>query len=123
MSTILYLKLDETNDPNFDLSAVLEDLEAVQQAILTRLLLFQGEWFENLDEGLPLFQKIVGYKNQQAAALAITARVIGTPFVSGVKDVSVSNTNRQLSYAATAQTVFGQAQVTATPGAAAVIGS
>ena len=44
-SSILYLRLDANYDPIFDPDAELSDLQAVAQAIRTRLLLFMGEWW------------------------------------------------------------------------------
>ena len=128
MATILYLRLDEEYDPVFDPNSALEDLQAVDQAINTRLLFLQGEWFENLDDGTPLFQQILGVTkqadNQTLAALALTQRIAGTPFVSGVQNVVATvNAKRQLSYSAIAQTVFGPVQTTFSPGAAASLGS
>ena len=41
-------------------SDFLVDIEAVPQAIQTKLNLFQGEWWEDLSEGLPYYQDIAG---------------------------------------------------------------
>ena len=46
---ILYIRLDENYEPDFASSkaGLITDIEAVAQAILTRLRLLQGEWWEN----------------------------------------------------------------------------
>jgi hypothetical protein len=126
MSNIVYLRnAPGTNDMSWDINAQLSDLQAVQQAIYTRLFLLQGEWWSDISAGLPLFQQILGYRqskgNQQAASLAITARITGTPYVSSVTNIVVifNRTNRQLTYTATVQTAFGTVTINFTPGAAA----
>ena len=120
MATILYLRLDAANDPVFDPNVALEDLQAVDQAIKTGLLLFEGEWFEDANVGLPLFQQILGVVkrsgNQDLATLAIIAQISKTPFVSGVINAqSQVSPNRNLNFSATAQTVFGTTPVNFTP--------
>jgi hypothetical protein len=112
--TILYLKLDARYDPLFDPTTELSDLDAVAQAIQTRLLLFEGEWWENLLEGTPLFQQILGYRRQTGtgqdlATTALTTRIMGTPYVSAVTNVQVqfNPTTRSFNYAATVYTSFG----------------
>lgn len=128
MAIILYLRLDETNDPVFDPNAVLEDLDAVTQAIDTRLKLLQGEWWENLNEGLPLFQQILGVSrkkgSQDLASLSIIARIKGTPFVSSVVNVNSSlDATRKLNFSAVAQTSFGSVPVVFNPGSSASLGA
>jgi hypothetical protein len=129
MSTISYLRLDAEYDPVFDPASALTDLQAVEQAIKTRILLFEGEWWENLSEGTPMFQQILGQRATptalQAMALALTARISGTPYVSSVQDVTVSfnAASRALSYQATVQTAFGTVQVSNEPGDSASLGN
>ncbi len=125
-AVIVYLRnAPGTNDMSWDINAELTNLQAVEQAIYTRLFLLQGEWWEDLTNGLPLFQQILGYRkskgNQQAASLAITARIRGTPYVSSVTNIVVTfnPTNRLLTYVATVQTAFGTVTINFTPGAAA----
>lgn len=125
MSSILYLRLDNSWDLIWDPVAQLSDIEAVAQAIKTRILLFQQEWWENLKDGTPMFQEILGYRKtagaQQLATMALTQRILGTPYVTAVENVSVSfnPVTRSFIYSATAQTSFGQVTVTNAPGAAA----
>ena len=51
MVSIQYLRLDPVNDAIFAAQSSLTDLDAVAQAILTRLKLFQGEWWETFSSG------------------------------------------------------------------------
>lgn len=127
MSSITYLKLDAQNDPIFDPQASLVDIYAVQQAIKTRILLFQGEWWENLNEGTPMFQSIMGRRatpsGQQVMSSAFSARVSGTPYVAAVQDpeLTFDVITRALAYESTALTSFGPIPVVIAPGATAVI--
>lgn len=126
-ASILYLRLDANYDPIFDPDAELSDLDAVAQAIKTRLLLFEAEWWENLNEGTPMFQEIIGQRasanGQQIMAMALSSRIAGTPYVSGVEDVSVQfdESTRQLTYSCVAQTSFGSVPVTFSPGLSASV--
>lgn len=109
--TIQYLQLDAGYDPLFDTTANLTDLDAVTQAINTRLRLFLGEWWENLAIGLPVFQSILGSlgsaQNLTANQLTIQRNIEGAPYVTAVPNVSLDFTDGQLAVQYTAQTQFG----------------
>ena len=114
MPSILYLRLDASYDPLFDTASQLSDLLAVAQAIQTRLMLFQGEWWENLNEGTPMFQQILGYRRQTSAGQdlatsALVTRIMGTPYVTAVHNVQMSfnPTTRLYTFTATVYTSFG----------------
>jgi len=113
MSTITVRALDANGDPlqgngqnNF-----LSDVYAVAQIILTRLKLFQGEWWLNLNDGLPLFQSILGSsgssRNIEIITNLISSRISQTPYVTGIVSFEVTFTNRQLLYSGTISTQFG----------------
>lgn len=70
---------------------------AVAQAIGTRLKLLLGEWWEDRQDGLPLFQSILGRRgiedDLRAVDMLIRDRILGTPetrsiasFTSGIRD-------------------------------------
>ena len=129
MASITYLLLDANYDPVFDPGTALSDVYAVKQAILTRLNLFLGQWWENLNLGLPVFQVILG---QLASARGIAAmqaviqqNILGTPYVTGVINIDVEFVNGRLNYSATAQTAFGPITVAdnSVPGFSANLGS
>ena len=126
MSTISYTALDANYDPIFAAGTSLTDAAAVSQAILTRLKLFYGEWWENLNLGLPVFQSMLGQLGSQrglsAMQLAIQQCILGTPYVTAVTDVRTAFTNGQLKFTATAQTAFGPVTVQNVPGASASLG-
>lgn len=117
--TIQYLQLDQSYDPVFDPNANLTDTYAVAQAIKTRLKLFLGEWWENLNLGLPMFQSILGQlastQGLAAMTLAVTQNIEGAPYVTSVTGVDVKFADGALSISATAQTQFGPVTINTAP--------
>lgn len=117
--TIQYLQLDPSYDPVFDPTANLTNAYAVNQAILTRLRLFLGEWWENVTIGLPVFQAILGQLGSKqglaAMTLAVQQNIEGAPFVTSVVDVSVTFAHGRLSIVASAYTQFGPVAVNLAP--------
>jgi hypothetical protein len=112
----------------FDPGAALSGVQAVAQNVLTRLKLWRGEWWENLNLGLPMFQTILGQlaspKGLLAMQLAVQQVILGTPYVTGISSMNVqfNEGTAQLVITATVQTVFGQTSVTNQPGASASVG-
>jgi len=102
MSSISYLQLDSLNDPVFANGTSLTGAAAVQQAVLTRLNLFLGEWWENLNLGLPVFQVILGQlaspRGQAAMQLAIQQNIQGAPYVTSVGKVTTAFVNGQFKF-------------------------
>lgn len=84
-----YRTLDESGDYTLGKNIFLTDKEAVAQAILTRMKLLYAEWWEDTEDGLPLFEKILGVygteENKNAVDLIISERILGT---KGVKSIS-----------------------------------
>ena len=91
MSAIIYRKLDENGDYTFGRrNAFYFDTEAVAQAVITRLLHFKGEWWENLADGTPFFQEVAGHffsfaENPSRVDLIFSERILGT---QGVKEIT-----------------------------------
>jgi len=123
---ISYLALDAQNDPVFAPGTALTNGDAVAQIILTRLNLFMGEWWENLNLGLPVFQQMLGQLASQtglaAMRLSVQQLVAGVPYVTAVTSVSTSFKGGALQFTVTAQTAFGPVTVTNAPGAYAAVG-
>jgi hypothetical protein len=99
----------------------ISDLQAVAQIVLTRLRLFEGEWWAAQNDGLPLWQNILAAsasaRSQQQIELLISNRITGTPYVNGVSNVQVgyNSTSRAFTYYAVVQTQFGQLVVSNYP--------
>jgi hypothetical protein len=123
MSKITYRQLDRSYEPTYGQGQAnfLYDADAVAQAIQTRLLLFEGEWWENLADGLALWQRILGQgaslQDQQAIVLLIQQRILGTPYVTLVENVQFdwNSTTRSFQFYCVAQTQFGPVVVTNIP--------
>lgn len=123
MATIIYRRLDLNYEPMFGQGKAnfAVDVEAVAQAIQTRLLLFQGEWWESTLEGLPLFQKILGQPGNtqqlEKITLLIQQRILGTPFVVGINRIQTSfnSSTRRFVFYAEVNTQFGLIAVSNLP--------
>lgn len=125
-ATISIRQLDLNHDPIYGNgpAAFLTDIDAVAQIIQTRLLLFEGEWWADLGDGLPLFQSILGSNNGKKATVIsdlITAVITNTPYVNDVGAIITifDADTRQYTFACQVSTVFGTLTVQFQPGAAA----
>jgi hypothetical protein len=91
---------------------------AVSQAIKTNLLLLYGEWWESTDQGLPLFQNILGQpgtpENVQAIDLLVQGNISSTSGVLSIKNFVSSYSNRTYSITCTVETQYGDAIVQVT---------
>lgn len=99
---------------------LVDDPAAVAQAVLTRLQLWAGEWWLNLAEGTPWLQQILAHPpGGNVPDSAIRARILGTPFVTGLTDYAsfYDPTTRSFTVSAKVTTAFG-AVTSAPPGAA-----
>lgn len=111
MATILNRRLDENFEPTFGQGQqdFISDTEAVAQAIRTRLLLLQGEWWLDTTDGLPLWQQILGTRNNvQSINILIQDRILGTPQVKSITSMSgnLDHNTRAYSFTATVLTNF-----------------
>ncbi|MEK8128656.1 hypothetical protein WMW72_12135 [Paenibacillus filicis] len=91
-----------------------EGVEAVSQAIRTNLLLLKGEWWEDTEKGLPLFQNILGQagtpQHIQATDLLVQEVIRNTPGVTKINDFKSTYENRKYSLTCRVDTQFGEAQ-------------
>ena len=113
-----YRTLDEDGDYTFGRKKFLTGREAVAQAITTRLYLLYGEWWENLEDGLPLFEDILGaYGGNNARRIVdiiIGDRIRGTTDVTELLEyVSTFDTQTRVYEASCAvNTAYGIANLT-----------
>lgn len=129
MATISVRRLDANYEPVYGQGqlAFLTDLDAVAQIILTTVRLLEGEWWEDVTQGTPLFQTILGttagQKALQASSAALQARIESVPFVTSLSNVSASfsKTDRTFSFSCLVQTQFGTLQVSNAPGLSAAV--
>ena len=86
-----YRRLDSNGDYTIGRrDEMCEGTEAVAQAVKTRLLLLRGEWWENPDDGTPLFEKVFGQRLRtdeppDEIDLVFSQRINGT---QGVADIT-----------------------------------
>lgn len=110
-----YRRLDNEGDYTFGAGSadMLLDIEACAQAIKTRLWLLFGEWWEDLTDGLPLFQKVLAQHDINIASEAIRDRIIKTPHVTSIIYFSADwdNEQRQLAISCVVETDYGQLTV------------
>jgi hypothetical protein len=117
-----YRRLSPTGDyvfgqNNFDfISAV----DAVKQAIETRLKLLLNEWWEDQEDGLPFFEQIAGVfvtpEKQQAIDLIIRDRITGTLGVSRIIEFvsTFDSVNRKYTASCKVDTIYGEIQLEVT---------
>jgi hypothetical protein len=103
-----YRALDANGDYQIGVP-FLVDAPAVAQAILTRLKLWQGEWFLDVTEGTPYLQSILA-KSQNPDAY-LKQRILSTPNVQSILSYRSNITARAFSVSATVQTIYGPVSV------------
>ena len=97
-----YRKLTESGDYSFgnNKQDYITDKYAVAQAIKTKILLFYGEWWEDLGLGIPMFQSILGQTKpsliSNSLQLLVSERIKDVPFIRTVDIVNVSIYNRTI---------------------------
>jgi hypothetical protein len=106
---MIYRTLDANGDYVIGRTLV-DSPEAVAQAVKTRLLLWQGEWFLDITDGTPYMQGILGHNRNYD--FAIKARILNTPGVTEITSYSSGiSPNRALSVTCTINTAYGPATV------------
>ena len=105
-----YRAIDEDGDMVMrNGQAYIEDVEAVQQACATRLRLLIEEWWEDAEDGVPYWQKIIASRNIEEALRIIKKRIEGTSNVLTVvaMEHTWDNESRTLYIRAAVQSVYG----------------
>lgn len=105
-----YRKLSATGDYTFGQSQAnfyRDSPEAVAQAIRTRLLLIQGEWFLNVASGTPYRTQILGNNTRPLYDAAIRQVVLDTQGVVGIVKYASQLNGRQLNVQMTVNTIYG----------------
>ncbi len=117
-----YRMLDVNGDYSFGRGQqnITYGVYAVAQAIKTNLMLFQNEWWEDLENGLPIFQQIIGntgtMEHIDLVDSLIKKRITDTENVTSISDYT-SEFNREArsySFQCNVQTPFGNIVVAKT---------
>jgi hypothetical protein len=112
-----YRRIDLNGDYVFGGGAqnFLTDLDAIRQAVQTRLLLLYGEWWEDLTSGLPLFQSIINQFNvetvKNGAENLISKEILSVEGVQSVKNIEIDLKLRRFSYYAEIDTIYGETEI------------
>lgn len=103
-----------TNDWDWQMGHALADYlidspQTVEQAVLTRLKLFVGEWFNDTAEGTPWATDVLGKHTRTKYDPAIRRRILGTQGVTGITEYrsSYDGETRTLTISATVETIYG----------------
>ena len=111
-----YRKLTSTGDYSFGSGGndYADGNEAVAEAIKTKLLLFYGEWWENLGEGIPMFQSVLGQTNpdtiKSSLSMLVEQRIVEIQEVDSVKNIEIEydRMNRTISMEVDVATTNGE---------------
>lgn len=112
-----YRALDSNGDSTFGSGQtrfLVDSPEAVAQAVKTRLLLIQGEWFLDKTEGVPYATQILGTGTQATRDVAVQNAILKTEGVKGISaySSSVNADTRRFSVTATIDTIYGSTSIT-----------
>lgn len=103
-----YRQLSPTGDYTIGKPFFIDNPQAVQQAIATRLKLWLGEWFLDNSDGTAWLTGVLGERYNKVPDAVIKRRILGTPGVTSIVSYS-SNFNgptRVLTVTATVQTLY-----------------
>ena len=112
-----YRALDANGDYTFGQNGanfLIDSPAAVGQAVLTTLLLLQGEWFLDSTVGVPYNTGILGTGTEGTYDYVIQTAILSVTGVTSIAEYTSSVTNRQLSISALINTEYGQVTVTTT---------
>ncbi len=118
-----YRKMDANDDYTFGRrNEFYTGVEAVAQAVKTRLRLLLGEWWENVEDGTPLFQEVMGQffasiDGAQEVDLVFAERIMGTQGVAEITsfDSELNPNTRTYSALITVETIYSKSfQITVT---------
>jgi hypothetical protein len=97
------------SDSDYAINSFVQDSPATIQAVATRLRLFKGEWFLNLDDGVPWYQEILGKSfNLPRVETIIRNRIRETEGVKELNEFSLrlASSTRLLTVSFKAATIY-----------------
>ncbi len=107
-----YRKLDAQGDYTFgngQLDFFRDEPAAVAQSVKTRLLLWLGEWFLNIEEGTQFMQGILGKYSKTNADVTIQDRVLATEGVIDIQNYvsTINEDDRKMGVGFDLDTIYG----------------
>jgi hypothetical protein len=112
-----YRKLSPTGDYTFgsgQLNFLIDTPETVAQAVQTGLLLWLGEWYLNLNDGVPYPEGVIGkHSKAQADATLIAAisQMQGVVNIQNYQSVIDPNTRKYSTISGLLNTIYGETQL------------
>lgn len=112
-----YRKLTSDYDYKFGENSnnFLTEKEAIAQAIMTKLYLFYGEWWEQIDDGNLLIRDVLGQINssvlRQTASSIISETILKVQGVISIEDILVEYENRSFKINAKVNTEYGSVSI------------
>jgi hypothetical protein len=112
-----YRKQDENGDYTFGNGLNnfhIDNVDAVAQAIDTRLKLWVGEWFADVSDGTGWSQAILGKHSQNLYELTLRQRVLDTQGVISIQEFqsALDPNTRSLVVTMVVETIYGQTDLT-----------
>lgn len=109
---MIYRKLDSNGDYTFGKrngNFFVNSPDAAGQAVKTRLMLFRGEWFLDINAGLPYNSQVLGAGTVRTYDAAIQAEILNT---QGITETGVRNVvSKIIDYASSVDPVTRKAKV------------
>lgn len=107
-----YRKLDPNGDYTFgggSADFLINSPACVAQAIITGLLLWQGEWFLDTSVGMPWATDVLGYDTQTVYDQAVKNQILSTTGVTAINSYSstFNPATRSLTITVDVQTAYG----------------
>ncbi len=111
-----YRKLSPTGDYTFgngQLDFYRDTPEAPGQAVKTRLLLWLGEWFLDIESGTPYMQGILGKHSLAVADMTIQDRAVRTLGITNIPkyESEIDANTRTMTVAFSVDTIYGPTKV------------
>lgn len=105
-------KLDANGDMTFgreQINFYKDDPVGVAQNVSTRLRLWLGEWFLNVEDGMPWLTQVIGKYTTATRDFAITQRILGTPGVLSIATYGsqLDRDTRQFDVQSSINTIYG----------------
>lgn len=111
-----YRKLSDTGDYVFgsgELDFYIDEPAAVAQLVETNLLLWLGEWYLDIEAGVPYLQGVLGKHSLESANSVIRQAILETQGVLNIEslDSSINQDTRLYTVTATINTIYGETSI------------
>lgn len=112
-----YRREDSDGDYTFgqgDDTWLINSPECVAQAVKTRFELWFGQWFLDLNQGMPWKEYVLGKQKPDSYNLVIRRYILETQGVKSITtfDSSLNTSSRRVIFTATIDTIYGTTTVT-----------